>query len=932
MLLRVQFAGETFARILRRGFAKQNLCDAQVLEVVASQPQGNDLGPFELLNKPQQTHKGLVFLDHIEISENPPLPFEVGPSRTFALDGTPLEHPALHFAQRVTLGIVTFLDLHSKINMAPDVHTLDVTLVFRLALEMHYAQRALTLTHVQTRDVTVGKSLAKLAARFQVGLESKDVENMLASALAEPIAQPLGFLDELGALELPPVAHMGIAGSVGFGSIEMRFDLREGGQAGIDFAAWQAFHNQTGVDDLRAGRDWALLIDREILVGRGRRMFEQGLEAAEKKNAFRRSGAPMATWNASPPRIDLSCSGKAPDALKCLGQGIDVPVTVKVACGLGIAQRQIGGQTRTVLRADVSASHDADPDAIAALCHGVTHSLELDNLLDRLESLFDGSFVGDFVGWLQGTKPLFPVGVAVVFGPVALLALCVVDVVLFALEGDTSSTLDEALAGCEIPDPSNPDVQVCYLQLSVEPGPGADYGLTLDAASGRSDGLVLAGNVSVGGLARPTIEVVPGTLAWVEPRKTCDGPLHWSANGSILVKQTAGDWPVTVCATFPDTIAFQGLPPSKDYDKFVRRSVLSDKPREVELAISIPAGEIPPAAACFRTHVVTSAGVRLVWIPFPPPLDPQVAQEGEFWAQAWRVAYYETLVDDWTRYFQKYNPRWSIDPPPYEHPYEKRLWVVLGERFWVADRVLAYDGGRRLVEAYADHEGRVSFGVLADGDELVLERQPPLVRGTIGSVLYGHHVEQARSERPARLQPLDEERAADARRPSLAVHQLQLLEYARVPVAVDAAQIEGVLTGRGVRFRVRGRGGESAVEIDRHGVVSLRRRRAGRAADASARLAERSLDASLVVRDARAAMLGLAPAQLEVLRDECRELRSVGGGVELAATYTAGTPWCYRAAQVGDWFAQLDDATATLGLYRVGGRVRFPVRETHRMP
>ncbi|MEW6272379.1 MAG: hypothetical protein AB1689_24105 [Thermodesulfobacteriota bacterium] len=335
------------------------------------------------------------------------------------------------------------------------------------------------------------------------------------------------------------------------------------------------------------------------------------------------------------------------------------------------------------------------------------------------------------------------------------------------------------------------------------------------------------------------------------------------------------------------------------------------------------------SAVCFRTFVVTSAGVRLVWMPFPPALDPDAAREGEFWVQVWRVSYCETLVDDWTRYFQKYNPRWSVDPPPYEHPSEKRLWVVLGERFRAADRVLAYEGERRVVEAYADHEGRLGFGVLVEGDELVLERQPPLVRSAAGGmVLYGRQAMRRPGELRAQGAALDEDAQRDQRRPALTVHQLQLLEHARVPVGLDAAGIEGALVERGVRFVVRGRGGDSSVDVDRHGVVSLRRERAGRASQAPV---ARTLAQRGAVRDARAAMLGLAPAQLEVLRGECREFRTVGsGGVDLAAVY-AGIPWCYRSAQVGDWFAQLDEATATLGVFRVGGRVTFPVRETHRI-
>lgn len=904
MLLRIQFAGDTFTSILRRGFARQDLCGAAVIDT---------------------TPPGLAYIDHLEIGEQPAMPYEAGPQTTTLVSGAQVVHPTLHFVQAVRLSIVTLADLRKAVNGVPQLHPIDMKLVFRLALERRFGVPCLTVTYITLRDPVVEPALQQLATALGKPLDEPALRQMLDAALAEPVSQRLGFLDELAALELPPLVHMGLAASVGFGSVEMRFEMRSGGQAGMNVGAWSAFHQQTGVDDLRAGRAWALLLDRQILVERGQRLFDDGLKEAEKKGRFRRSSAPTSTWRVAPPGLDLACSGKAVDALTCLGQDVDVPVDLKVGCTLSLAQKDIGGHPRTVLRADVAASHEAHPDLLPAICAGVEDAFSLDHVLDFAESIFDGSFIGDAFAWLQGTSPAFPVAVAALFGPIGFAILAVVDFAMFALEGDDSKTLDKSLSGCEIPDPNDPDVQVCYVRIGLESDPASYYALTLDEARGRADGLVLAGNVNVQGAARPQIAVSATPFTWVKPPKRCDGPISWSCRSVISVVQTTGDWPFKLCPVRADTFAFGSLPAGKDFTKYVSASVVADMPRAVDLVVAIPPWAIDPASVCCRLFVVTSAGVRSVWIPFPPALDDETLRDGEFWVQVWRVGYCETLVDDWTRYFQRYNPKWSIDPP-FDHRAERRLWVVTGEGFRAGDRVLGFDGERRLVEAVAGHDGRVGFGVFAAGETLGIERVPALpVRSTAG-VLYRAELVAERSAASA-----DGAHTAnvsrDEHRPRLMIHQTQLLEHAHATVATDALRVDGHEEPGGVRFTVAAATGDEEVAVDRHGVVTrLRGLRRLPTADASPGSAGAAMP---VARDPRAAMLGSGAPLIAVHGAATEEFRRIAPGIaELAARYE-GRAWFDRSAQAGGWFARLDDARGTLAVFRVGGRTSFPLRETH---
>lgn len=916
MLLRIQFEGATFTKILRRGFARQDLCGAAVL---ATNPPG------------------LAYVDHLEVFEEPAEPYEVGPETTTVLAGVGVKHPTLHFVQKVRLAIVTLVDLRNAVNAVPVTHPIDMKLVFRLALERRFGVPCLTVTYVTLREPVIEPALQQLAASLGQPLDEAGLKQMLGAALADPVSQRLSFVDELATLDLPPLVHMGLAASPGFASVEMRFEVRSGGQAGMNVGAWTAFHNQTGVDDIRAGRTWALLLDKDILIERGLRLFDGGLADAEKSGKFRKGGGPWCTWKVAPPGLELTCSGKAVDALTCLGQDVDVPVDLKVACTLAITQKDIGGHMRTVLRADVAASHEAHPDLLPAICSGVENAFSLDHVLDFMESVFDGSFIGDAFAWLQGTSPAFPVAVAALFGPIGFAILAVVDFAMFALEGDDSKTLDKSLSGCEIPDPNNPDVQVCFIRIGLESDPAAYYAVTLDEARGRGDGLVLAGNVDVKGGRRPEIAVTSTPFEWVKPPKRCDGAISWSCRAVIHVAETAGDWPFQLCPVRPDTFKFGTLPSGKDYAKYVRASVVADMPRAVDLVVSIPPWAIDPASVCCRLFVLTSAGVRSVWIPFPPALDADQQREGEFWVQVWRAAYCETLVDDWTRYFQRYNPKWSVDPP-FDRRAEKRLWVVTGDGFRHGDRVLGYDGEHHVVEAHADHLGALSFGVFAASDELGIERLPGRIAARSDAIRYRAELAPARHARSAATH---EER--DAHRPRLMVSQFQLLEHARTAVAVDATQVVAHEVAGGVRFVVSATSGIEHLDVDPHGRVARRHLSAPRRATADT-LDVRARAGAIVLRgaaatpavsrpsahDARTALLGSSAPLVSVHTGAAHELREVAHGVvELAAAYP-GTAWFYRAAHLGPWFAQLDDATGELAIFRVGDRLSFPLRETHR--
>ncbi len=255
--------------------------------------------------------------------------------------------------------------------------------------------------------------------------------------------------------------------------------------------------------------------------------------------------------------------------------------------------------------------------------------------------------------------------------------------------------------------------------------------LDLNTVAGLSDSFVTIGHVTpLPELPFPELQVVVLDPRWLPPIIACSE----AAGSAKILERYAQDHSLFTCLTLVQvqgSAAVVAAYLASDAHSVVSKVTIED-PATVAVYIRYnPAWMADPKPV--RVLVHTTAGVRLVDIPAPPPLDVQgLLSQGAALAGACFVA-----LDPFFDYFGRYNPKWGPRPSPegvvehVEHLWEMRI-TGLAEAEAVDVRegpegrtvaTLLADGagvasGSKLLPAGAGTAGDLSFQRLRAGDQV----------------------------------------------------------------------------------------------------------------------------------------------------------------------------------------------------------------------
>jgi hypothetical protein len=903
MLVRLQLSDRALAAMLRGRFQRQGLC--------VTDPISGGANP--------------TYIDHIEISGIAslfsPTIFEDGDPQIIKIavvggTASTVTAPILVLNRQVTLYTTTMDDLNAAGGGPPSVsEPIPLPLKFSLKVEHVDFMSQQPLTDLPGQEVVFDQltvayyGLGDVPDQLlsQAGTTRAALDGQL-KALLPPVSTPIDLtsaLTQLGTAGFSPASvWSGIASNAEYDRVEIRLELATSGVKGVaDAAAWTQFYNHQGVDDLIASQDWALFLDKDLLVGMVAATMTPPIKNA---SGFRLDSGPSFSWDGGVPGVVASFNGDVINACQCFWGDIDVNADVAVTVSFGA--------NHGLLQIDVRLSHSANQWQL--ICCELTAALFWP-VLGLLESSSGWVYLG---------------GLAL--GPLAVF--------IGAIVKASNTTMSVSPPAEFTADPNDPEHFFSLISVTSALNASPDGFFSFEEVQGTGAGLVMRGAYTDRELKPATITAEVQQFGWVAPEYSCSAITgQWKAHAEIAVSKATGDLDFWFCNASVDPPEFRPYL-STTYSYFPYTAT-------VRLDVST---QVPGSPTVF---IQTTGGLRLITLDPMPTLDEQDVEEFNQSVLRWRMETCFTLVDPWFRYFDRFNPKWSIDPP-YEGDWHQ-LWIQALAGLRPGDRVIVGDAdGEPIVTGIASAAGALEMSAIVNSPQLTLVREP-----ATGS----------------------EPEEPDPNRPASSLKQVLLEKVASFTARQPVLAMQGIPSHSGFQLLVATVEGLEIVTVDQHGTLFLSRRRTGEPLAGAAAMSGRLVGwtAAGTIVDVTAVSGALQPSELDAnvfrrlkailargvthIATDADQLLAVSGGIirkedgqpaittaSLASAVTASgsgilvttgngqyrlhkrrprgsheftseylnRPWFAGSANLGPWLTILDRDGATIQLLRIAGQ------------
>jgi hypothetical protein len=663
MLLRLQFTAQTFAHMLRVRFAQQNLCIGQIDDTY-------------VVDRVEITD---TMLDYVFTPADPP--FVAGAATTVSVpdaDGNPVPLAAreLTFTQPVHVFVTTMSDLTANPGAAPPVLPVKVFLVFSIALN----GSSLDITYQTLSHTDLLPSAVPIA----------ELESLLKSNLP-PIQASLDLTSALDNIGGPPLTTVftALGATPDVSVIELRVELQPQGALGsADFEAWQAFFNAVGVDDLTAGSDWAMMVDRDILTAVAQSKVQSALTGGDK---FTLTSAVVPTWEPSEPGVSIAFTGDVKDACDCAWGSIDVSTDITIDARFSVND--------AALQQDLYLT--PSPHFWPTVCCEITAALLWPLFVVEGNYNLEYSILGSIAYYYFGPLAIFAAAVLLVHAPVPSETI----------PNCTQDPADNSHFTCRIGIDLNGTAPYCSKR---------DDWMAIAGVRGIDQGLVLSGTYTDNALAPPIVEIGNvSPFAWQPPAVNCSGTTGtWVAEASVEVQRGSGDLDLFFCSAVAVGITAPEFQPLLTVDFTycpLTATVRIRSERFLDDGCSV--------------LILTSGGARLVnFVPMQPLGQDQETSFLEY-ANRWRL---ETCTTTPVPFWEIMKIKWLIDPYPGLTKYERLHEIIAWE---VAERaVLRVVGarGETLAEGSPNAAGSVQLSLAVPSDtDIGIMAIPPAGRTNV---------------------------------------------------------------------------------------------------------------------------------------------------------------------------------------------------------
>jgi hypothetical protein len=658
MLLRLQFTAQTFAHMLRVRFAQQNLCIGQIDDTY-------------VVDRVEITD---TMLDYVFTPADPP--FVAGATTTVNVpdasgNPVPLSARQLTFTQPVHVFVTTMSGLTANPGVAPPVLPFKVFLVFSIALNgSSLGITYQTLSHTDLLPSAV--PIAELEALLKANLPPINASLDLTSAL-----------DNIGGPPLTTV-FTALGATADVSVIELRVELQPKGALGsADFEAWQSFFNAVGVDDLTAGSDWAMLVDRDILTAVAQSKVQSALTGGDK---FTLTSAVVPTWEPSEPGVSIAFTGDVKDACDCAWGSIDVSTDITIDARFSVND--------AALQQDLYLT--PSPHFWPTVCCEITAALLWPLFVVEGNYNLEYSILGSIAYYYFGPLAIFAAAVLLVHAPVP----------------------SENIPNCT-QDPQDNSHFTCQIGIDLNGSPPycskRDDWMAIAGVRGIDQGLVLSGTYTDNALAPPIVAIGNvSPFAWQPPAVNCSGTNGtWVAEASVEVQRGSGDLDLFFCSAVAVGITASEFQPLLTVDFTycpLTATVRIRSDRFLDDGCSV--------------LILTSGGARLVnFVPMQPLGQDQITSFLEY-ANRWRL---ETCFTIPVPFWEIMKVKWLIDPYPgltnYERFHEINAWQV------AENAVLRVLGARAevLAEGSPNATGAVQLSLTVPSDtDIMIVAIPPV--------------------------------------------------------------------------------------------------------------------------------------------------------------------------------------------------------------
>lgn len=627
-----------------------------------------------------------IYLDHLEFT-GITLPlggslFEAGPSTTVDVPlagggSVQIQRQLVVHNRNCVIGTVKRSALEAAVNGTPAVDSAPLPLQFAIGVE-HVdiwvwdpiqARKNRVIFDMMTVEYH-GLGPISDADLAPFGTTRIELDTKLRQQIGR-VTTPLDLASAMTGMGGGPLHSVwsGLAMSSDGSRVEIRVEFATNRDDGVaDSGAWSQFHGGS-VDDIVDGQDWAMLLDKEVLLTAVAATITSAIAGSTD---FRLEAGPVYSWEPSLPGVVVNFGGEMIDACDCFWHTLDLDVDVSAQIAFIPEQG--------LLRTDLHLDHDSN-DAELACC--------------ELSAAAVAGFFAATIG-----VPLF--GPKVLVLPAAVFIYAIV-------KASTTPTLTKPPGGMT-KDPNDDEHFWSDQDVATALGTPDDI-FRLTATRGYPGGLAIAGTHQDRELVQGMVSgsIVP--FGWREPAFDCSSVKgQFEAHAEVVLSKASGDLEPVFCGA-------QLSPP--DYQ--AASTITYDyAPYAAHVNIDLT----NPVAAPARVLAFTQGGVRLFEVAPAPALSKEQADQFRLDVQKWRLETCFTLEDPWFKYFHRFNPKWLIDPAPRISRVDRR-WQPAFAGLQPGDRIAFTEaGGQEIYSAFADDLGRASGEFSADLDGLDMVRQP----------------------------------------------------------------------------------------------------------------------------------------------------------------------------------------------------------------
>jgi hypothetical protein len=576
--------------------------------------------------------------------------------------------PFLQVKQEVSIRLVKSPDLDANgVNSTAPFKTITIYPVFNVSLRAANQTQgggpltlSYALAHVDFGLLILGLSDGQRA----------EIQQFISGVQLPPTTVDLGPLTAL--LKRPVSAiNAGACDPAGsFVALSADFDI-----SASPIALSQEFF-EAGPTNFLAGKDWAMLIDANLLTQDAKAKAKGALEGAAD---VKLDSGPDVSWDPGGPAIDISADVELVDACPFFVDNIDMDAAVDIRTSFSVP-------TPNTLRTQFHLT--AEPSDL-----GEEIACELTGALlwpfigpAFLKDEDVGKGLGAYLGGLAGGPVIAFMGILAAIDSASLTKDISQNL------GSTCKKLDDENYECN-------DVLTMVMRLS----PPFQSRLELDQAYGVPEGLVLVGFV------RNLPDRAPGSVTVTATR------LEWTVTGSCrgdfgIVNQAQ----IKVSGTGDGALckAYVLSDPSNEFVLTTKDGMVNVRPRFQPAYVSAP-------YAC-RVRVVTTGGVRTITLPPPAAITEAERQHLESFR-----ANFKKVCQLWKDTFTKIEKVGWGPPRPVERPFVQFWQIVLkGMR---SDDTIRVEGleGETVMTARPSRAGVTHLSLMFPGDrapsELSLE-------------------------------------------------------------------------------------------------------------------------------------------------------------------------------------------------------------------